>query len=267
MWRGLAIVASLFAGAAHGDETWARGSDAYVETEARAPKGNDPARPAWPISARLSHPTDRYDHDVLGGIPSWANLGVGALSCGACRHGSEGATVVLPENMVFEDVAPRLWDVTGDGRPEIVVVESHVTRGARLAVWTYSDTGADLTRLARTAFIGQRHRWLAPAGVGDFDGDGQIEIAYVDRPHLLRELVFVRLEGKTLREVARVPDLTNHQIGNSFISGGTRNCGQGDEVILANADWSRVMATRMVQAPVDLGPYSKSAMKQALACR
>ena len=267
MWRGLAIVASLLAGAAQADQTWARGADAYVQTQGRAPKGHDAARPAWAVFARLSHPTDRYNHDVLGGIPSWAQLGVGALSCGACRQGSDGATIVLPENLVFEDVAPRLWDVTADGRPEIVVVESDVARGARLAVWTYSDTGADLTRLASTAFIGQRHRWLAPAGVGDFDGDGKTEIAYVDRPHLARELVFVQLDGDNLREVARLPNLTNHQIGNSFISGGTRNCGLGDEVILANADWSRIMAVRMGQAPADLGPYGKSAMKQALACR
>lgn len=239
----------------------------FVETLVPAPQGGDRSRPAWPISARLSDPTGRYDHDVLGGIPPWSRLEVIATTCGACRHGFEGASVLLPDSLVFEDVGPRLWDITADGRPEIVVVESDLARGARLAIWTYSEKGADLSRLAATDFIGTRHRWLAPAGVGDFDGDGRIEIAYVDRPHLTKELVFLRLEGSRLREVARMPGLTNHRIGSRFIRGGVRNCGQGDEVIVANADWSRLMAVRIGQAAVDLGPYSPAAVARAMDCR
>jgi len=238
----------------------------FVETTRPAPQSDDRSRPAWPILARLSAATDRYDHDVLGGIPAWSQLSVQARSCGDCRHGFEGDTARLPATLVFEDVAPRLWDVSGDGRPEIVVVESDVTLGARLAVWRYSETGADLTRWAATEFIGTRHRWLAPAGVGDFDGNGRIEIAYVDRPHLTKELVFVQLEGNSLREVARMPGLTNHRIGNTFISGGARNCGAGDEVIVADAYWTRLMAVRIGQPPVDLGAYSKAAMRRALDC-
>jgi len=267
MWRGLAVSACLLAGNAQADQTWARAASSFVETNAPAPKGYDRARPSWPLTARLRDPTDRYDHDVLGGIPPWTVLQVDALACGACRHGYEGTSVHLPETLVFEDIAPRLWDVSGDGRPEIVVVESDIGKGARLAVWSWSERGAALSRVAATDFIGQPQRWLAPAGVGDFDGDGQIEIAYVDRPHLRRELVFVRLEGDTLREVARVAGLTNHQIGDSFITGGERNCGAGDEVILANADWSRLMAARIGQPPVDFGPFSKAALNRALACR
>ena len=238
----------------------------FVETKGPAPQSDNRSGPAWPIRARLSGPTDRYDHDVLGGIPAWSQLTVQARSCGECRHGFEGDTARLPANLVFEDVAPRLWDVSGDGRPEIVVVESDVALGARLAVWSYSETGAELTRHAATEFIGTRHRWLAPAGVGDFDGDGRIEIAYIDRPHLTKDLVFVQLDGGNLRELARVPGLTNHRIGDAFISGGARNCGAGDEVIVTNAGWTRLMAVRIGQPPVDLGAYSKAAMRRALAC-
>ena len=239
----------------------------YVETKLPAPESQDRSRPTWPIAARLSDPTNRYDHDVLGGLPPWTRLTVRARACGACRNGFEGASVILGESLVFEDVAPRLWDVTGDGRPEIVVVESDLALGARLAVWSYSETGTGLARLAATRFIGTRHRWLAPAGAGDFDGDGATEIAYVDRPHLVQDLVFLRLDGNTLRELARVPGLTNHRIGDDFISGGARTCGTGDELILANADWSRLMAVRLGQPPVDLGAYTKSAMRRALDCR
>jgi hypothetical protein len=45
----------------------------------------------------------------------------------------------LPEDRVFEDVTARLADLDGDGRPEVVVVETDVARGAMLAV--YDETG------------------------------------------------------------------------------------------------------------------------------
>ncbi|HOZ33659.1 MAG TPA: VCBS repeat-containing protein [Tabrizicola sp.] len=232
----------------------------HVETRADAPDGWDHDRPAWPVWAQLSHPTDRYDHDVLGGLPPWEVLEVGAVSCGACRHGSENTWVRLPKELVFEDVAPRLWDVTGDGRPEIVVVESHIAKGARLAVWSYADIGGDLTRLATTPFIGQPHRWLAPAGIADFDGDGRVEVAYVDRPHLQAELVFVRLEGDRLVETLRLPGLTNHRIGEMTISGGQRDCGAGPELVLASKDWTRVMRVRGGQV-AELGPMPPDGLR------
>jgi hypothetical protein len=42
--------------------------------------------------------------------------------------------------------------------------------------------------LASTPWIGQRFRWLAPVAAADLDGDGAMELAYVDRPHLARTL-------------------------------------------------------------------------------
>jgi hypothetical protein len=251
-------------------QTWANSGDsAYIETEAAGPVGRDKTRPAWPISVRLQQPTTRYSHDVLGGIPRWGGLAVRALSCGACRHGFEGDTIVLPETLVFEDTGARLWDVSGDGFPEIVVVESSLTKGARLAVWGYSDR--HLKRIATTEHIGRPNRWLAPLAVGDFDGDGALEVTYVDRPHLARELVFLRYSDGALQEIARLKGVTNHRIGDAFISGGARNCGAGDEAILVNSNWSQIIAvTLQGKRPKhrSLGPYTgQSSLAAALACK
>ena len=49
-----------------------------------------------------------------------------------------------------------------------------------------------------------------------------------------------------LTEVVALPGLTNHRIGEDFISGGLRNCGTGPEMITADADWRWIVATRLV---------------------
>lgn len=190
-----------------------------------------------------------YDHDILGGTPEWTTL--------------SGPNWALQfRNGFFEDIRPRVVDVTGDGIPEVVSVQTSRARGARLIV-----VSAQGKLLAATRYIGQPHRWLAVAGIGDFDGDGRIEIAYVDRPHLAKQLVFVRLEAGRLRELARVSGLTNHRIGDDHISGGSRNCGRGDELIVASGDWTRLVAVRMGAAPQDLGVYSADRMRAVLACQ
>jgi len=172
--------------------------------------------------------------------------------------------IILPESRVFEDVTARLADLDGDGDREVIVVETDMARGAMLAVY---DAGG---RVAATAPFGETHRWLAPAGIADLDGDGRIEIAYVDRPHLARELVVVRLDGTDLVELARLAGLTNHRIGDTAIRGGMRDCGTGPELRLANPDWTLAMRVvlrngRLAAQPVGAisGPQGLDA---ALTC-
>jgi hypothetical protein len=200
------------------------------------------------IWADLVQPTDRYDHGVLGDALEWGGLEMTVNTCIGCAglHLSD-IIIALPPNRVFEDVEARVADLDGDGRAEVVVVESDLKLGASLAV--YGPKG----KIAATPFIGAPHRWLAPAGIADFDGDGRLEIAYVDRPHLLAELVFVRLEDDRLVETLRLPGLTNHRIGDAVISGGVRDCGQGAELILASLDWTRLIRVRGGEVS-DLGP-------------
>jgi hypothetical protein len=198
--------------------------------------------------AAYSDATNRYDHGVLGDTWEAAGLRVAAGPKGPCD-----LAVLLPDHSVFEDTGPRIADLDGDGRNEVVVVETRIDRGAALAVYGLRDDR--LVKLAATANIGRTHRWLAPAGIADFDGDGRVEIAYVDRPHLRMDLVFVRFERDRLTETLRLPGLTNHRIGDTYISGGVRDCGQGPELILASKDWTRVMRVRGDRV-TDLGPIA-----------
>jgi hypothetical protein len=213
-------------------------------------------------AARFAAPTLRYAHGVLGDAEEWGALEI-TLS------GTAGAArllrITLPEDHVFEDIAPRLADVTGDGQAEVIVVETDLQRGAALAV--YGAGG----KIAETPHIGQAHRWLAPAGAADLDGDGRVEIAYVDRPHLARVLRLWRFEGGALVEIAALDGLTNHRIGDAYISGGIRDCGAVPEIVLASPDWRRLQAVQFDGQHVlarDVGPITgPNSFDEALACR
>ena len=216
-----------------------------------------PAAAQQIVDASYAEPTTRYAHGVLGDAVEYGAL-VLALSDGTARR------VVLPERRVFEDTAPRLHDLDGDGAPEVIAVESDAGRGARLSV--YGPGGL----VAATPFIGTRFRWLAPAGAADLDGDGHVEVAYVDRPHLAKTLRVWRFRDGRLEQVATLAGLTNHRIGERDIAGGIRDCGAGPEVITADADWSRVMATRLAEDGLTsraIGPHrDRDSFAAALAC-
>jgi len=183
-------------------------------------------------SARFGGPTRAYDHGVLGDKVEYTRL--------ILRAGGRRVVIEAGDGYVFEDLAPRLADLDRDGRPEVIVVRTDMQRGASLAI--YGASGL----ITQTPPIGQRYRWLAPVGVGDFDGDGRVEIAYVETPHLGKTLKVYSYFNRSLVLAAEVGGLSNHRIGDDFISGGVRNCGQGDEIITADASWQRIMITRVV---------------------
>ena len=175
-------------------------------------------------------PTKRYDHAILGNNVEWGGLRLVTTS-------GRRLTITLPETRVFEDLAPRLADIDADGTPEVVVVETDIAQGARLAVYD------ELGFVAATPYIGRTHRWLSPVGVADLDGDGQVEIAYVDRPHLAKMLRIWRFgSGPDLVHVADLAGVTNHKIGWDYIIGGLRDCNNGIEMLVADADWTSIKA-------------------------
>lgn len=210
------------------------------------------------VAARYVEPTTRYAHGVLGD----------AIEHGALELEIDGAaarTIIrLPEARVFEDTEPRVVDVDGDSRAEVVVVESHQNQGARLAV--YSAKGL----VAATPYIGTRNRWLAPVAIADMDGDGAVELAYIDRPHLAKTLRIWRFNGGELTQVTSLTGLTNHRIGERDIAGGLRDCGKGPEMVVASADWRHLMAVTFDGSALsarEIGPHKdRASFAKALAC-
>ncbi|WP_435205594.1 FG-GAP repeat domain-containing protein [Tateyamaria sp. 1078] len=209
-------------------------------------------------NAEYTSPTTRYGHAVLGDAIEW-----GALTL-TLAHG-ERVTFTLPQDHVFEDVAPRLADVDGDGAPEVIVVETDVTAGGALAI--YGAQG----KIAETPHIGTTNRWLAPVGGADLDKDGAVELAYIDRPHLAKTLRIWRFDNGALTEVAHLPGLTNHRIGEADIAGGIRECGDGPEMILATGNWSDLILLRWDGRRFDwqaLGSdTTRPAFARAMACQ
>ncbi len=197
------------------------------------------------VSAAFGDPTQRYGHAVLGDDIEYGSLTIvgrpglgrstGSLKTSLVWDENE-FKITLPLDHVFEDLRPRLVDIDLDGGMEVMVVETDVAKGAPLAIY---DGAGD--KIAETPHIGRSNRWLGPIGAADFDGDGYVEVAYVDRPHLAKMLRVWRYRNGRLEEVANHAGLTNHQIGQDFITSGLRDCGDGAEMVLVDAGWSRIV--------------------------
>jgi len=91
------------------------------------------------------------------------------------------------------------------------VVRSRPRAGAALAVFHVE--GGSLRPRAETPAIGRSNRWLNPVGVGDFDGDGRPEVAYVETPHIGGILRIWRLMGDHLVQLGELRGFSNHAIG------------------------------------------------------
>ena len=154
--------------------------------------------------AWLAEPTTRYDHGILGD-----KIEAGALVI-ETRDGKRH-TVRLNDDAVFEDLEPRLADLDGDGHDEIIVVKSYLKRGSSLAV--IAERNGKYEIVAETPPLGAPHRWLNPAGIADFNGDGKTDIALVRQPHVVGALELWTWRDGDLRKTAELPDTANHIAG------------------------------------------------------
>lgn len=166
--------------------------------------GGIPAAAADIVAARYIGPTDRYAHGVLGDRIEWSGLEATL---------ADGARVrfEIADGSVFEDIAPRLADIDGDGDREAWTIRADATDGARLEA--YGVENGELRRVYAGPAIGTGYRWLNPIGVGDLDGDGKAEAAYVETPHIGGIVTVLRPEDARLEIIARLGGYSTHKIG------------------------------------------------------
>jgi hypothetical protein len=184
--------------------------------------GTKAAEAPW---VALWQPTKRYRHFVLGSREEAAALRFEEPACSGGKSeivcGTKLAALVdAGDDAVFEDRLPRLAKLDDGEKWQVIVVKSYLDKGAALAVVGKRDGRWQI--LAETPPVGQANRWLNPAAVADFDGDGAKRIALVKTPHLagiLQVWRWERREGGKPRLVLEheKPGYSNHVIGSPML--------------------------------------------------
>lgn len=186
-------------------------ADTFVEHEPPAPNGGLPdgriARAADGsniVEAWYTAPTKRYRHGALGDV-----IEGGALTVKTAA--GQTLTYSLPESAVFEDRTPRLSDLNGDGRTEVITIVALANAGGSVAVFGLKD--GELVQKATSRPIGRSNRWLNIAGIADFAGVGRKQIAYVETPHIGGTLILLDWQGAGLKNIASSRGFSNHRNG------------------------------------------------------
>lgn len=194
----------------------------------------------------LASPTRRYPHAALGsGVHAGSVQAVVRLPGGAWQT----VTYTLPSHRVVEDRVPRLHDLDGDGRDELLLVEADARLGAALValgVRANAQGQAVLAELARGPHAGSSFRWLNPVGVADFDGDGHLDVASVTTPHIGGVLVLHHYRPPVLEPYARTMDVSNHRMGavEQRLAVVVQSPGQRPTVLLPDMSYQALVALR-----------------------
>ena len=212
----------------------------------KAPKGGLPdgfiasqASSTGPVSAWYAKPTRAYSHGILGDRVEASALTVRLAS-------GKRFSVDAGSGHVFEDLTPRLADLDGDGRNEIIVIRTNLRRGAALAV--YGQHGGGLELLAATADIGRANRWRNPALIFPSPASDEMLIAEVVTPHIGGTLKLWALKASTgsgyrLEPRGSASGFSNHFIGSREL--GLMAAGGNGLIAVPSGDRS---ALRIMQA-------------------
>lgn len=173
--------------------------------------GQVASRPALsgPVGAWYEDPTSAYAHGILGDAVEAGRLVVETTD-------GKRRSIAAGKGHVFEDITPRLADLDGDGKNEVIAIRSEMHRGAALAV--YGMAGGSLKLLAATPPVGLSHRWRNPSLiVEDPNGGGKL-IGEVVTPHIGGTLKLWSFTGSAQAGFRLAPrgsayGFSNHAIG------------------------------------------------------
>lgn len=184
---------------AHADAKNAPGSFDFTllpeQTVAESPSGD--------VTAFYATPTEKYQHGILGDAIEASQLIV--------KKDENFYQLNLSNDEVFEDITPRLYDVDNDGELEFITIRTNINAGAAISI--YKLENGKLSEYARTPAIGLRNRWLNIAAIADLDNDGEIEIAWVQTPHIGGILKVANIKEGRLVSLDNFEFVSNHAIG------------------------------------------------------
>lgn len=163
----------------------------------RMAKGSDPLVEVW-----LADSAERTGTGVLPGPLAGA---IAARDRAGRIHRLE-----LPLDRAVEDVEPRLADLDGDGRDEIVVSMTREGQGATLAIATLRQDGLAILAESEPASGGV---WRDPVAIADLDGDGSWEIATVASGDGNGRLEVWRLADRALSRILAMKGFATHLSG------------------------------------------------------
>ena len=175
------------------------------------------------VAAQYVDAVDRYGHFALGKPHEYAAVAATTCSGRILRF-------QLPEELVFEDLEPRIVSLAAGAEAQLLTIVSGRNGGARLML--LQQEGDELVSAAQSAPIGTPMRWLNPVGVADLDGDGQAEIAAVITPHIGGTLKVYRKAGSRLVEIASLGDFSNHVYGSTELGLSTPLLADGQMILV-----------------------------------